>query len=67
MNLIEGIQAQQKRVREDVIPVYEALGAPAGIAVALMRAAIAAGDKAIASGDVIQMLAAHADLEGFTL
>lgn len=63
MNLIEGIQTQCERVRE-ILPYYEEIG-PAGMfGVAMLKAAIKEGEAAIASGDVVRMLAAYKDLEG---
>jgi hypothetical protein len=63
MNLIEGIQAQCNRVRE-LVPIYEAIGAPGAFGAAMLKADIAEGEAAIASGDVIRMLAAYKALEG---
>jgi hypothetical protein len=63
VNLIEGIQAEQTRVRE-LLKGYEAID-PAGTFGAMMlKQAIQHGDKAVASDDVVDMLAAHAELKG---
>lgn len=62
MNLIEGIQKECERVRE-ILPYYEEIG-PSGIfGLAMLRAAIKEGEAAIASGDVVRMLAAFKSLE----
>jgi hypothetical protein len=56
-NVIEGIQAECKRVRE-LIPHYEAIG-PVGIfGKTMLNAAIQEGEAAIASGDVVRMIRA---------
>lgn len=63
-NLIEGIQRQCTRLREDVLPHYDAI--PTGVfAASMMRASIKMAEAAIASGDVIAMLKAYNDLEGY--
>ena len=65
MNLIEGIQSQQNRVRE-LLTQYEAIG-PAGVFGSMMlKQAIQHGDASVASGDVVDMLAAYKELEGCT-
>lgn len=56
-NLIEGIQEQQKRFREQLIPTYESLGLAGQFALQLtLRPLLDESEKAIASGDVVQML-----------
>ena len=66
MNLLEGIQKEQKRLREELIPLYERIG-PAGIVgIVMMKASIDGGDRAIASGDVVEMLRACGDLQEHT-
>lgn len=66
MNLIEGIQAEQKRVRKNVLPHYEdfAKDNPIGnISIQLISHSLDAGDRAIASGDVQLMLISLAELK----
>jgi predicted DNA-binding protein len=63
MNIIEGIQEQNNRVRE-LIELY--LSVPNGqFAAAMMKAAIQEGEAAIASADTVRMIAAYKDLEEF--
>lgn len=62
MNLIEGIQKQCNRVRE-ILPHYEELGPTGAFGAAVLRQAIVEGEAAIASGDVVRMLAAYKSLE----
>lgn len=66
MNLIEGIQQQCKRLRDELIPMYQECGPAGGFAIAMMRASITTAESAIANGDTIAMLKAYKDLEGFT-
>jgi len=66
MNLVEGIQAECNRLRDRVLPEYDKI--PEGIfAATMMRQAIKRGEAAIASGDVVECLAAYNDLKGFEL
>jgi len=63
VNLIEGIQAEQNRVRE-LLKEYDILGPTGVFGTMMLEQAIQHGDKSIASGDVVDMLAAHAELKG---
>ena len=63
MNLIEGIQTEQTRVRE-LLKQYEAIGPTGAFGAMMLKQALQHGDKSIASGDVVDMLAAHAELKG---
>ena len=65
MNLIEGIQQQQERVR-GIIPHYEEIGMLGIFGLAMLKEAVKHGDRAIASGDTIDMLAAYKELEDCT-
>jgi hypothetical protein len=62
-NLIEGIQAECNRVRE-LLPRYEAIGPAGRFGLLMLKAGIAEGEAAIASGDVIRMLGALKALQG---
>lgn len=62
-NIIEGIQRQCDRVRK-ILPLYDEI--PTGVfAATMMRNSIKAAEAAIASGDVLAMLSAYKDLEGY--
>jgi len=61
MNLIEGIQQEQKRVRE-LLTMYEEI--PQGAFGAIMlKQVIAESEKAIASGDIVLMVQCLAELK----
>jgi hypothetical protein len=62
MNLIEGIQKECNRVRA-ILPHYEALGPVGFFGVAALKADIAEGEAAIASGDCARMIRALSALE----
>lgn len=66
MNLIEGIQKEQKRVREELIPEYEAIGSAGALGVSMMIVSIANADRAIAAGDTVAMITAYKGLKGYT-
>ena len=65
MNLIEGIQAECNRIRDISIPAYSdpILKGAGAFAVAMMKADIAMGEQAIASGDVVLMVKVLARLK----
>lgn len=58
MNLIEAIQAECNRIRDESIPAYAGplLNGAGSLAITMMRADIAMGEQAIASGDVVLMV-----------
>lgn len=63
MNLAEGIVAEIRRVSE-ILPLYDAI--PTGIfAATMMRAALNRAQKAMADGDVIEMLRCYEELKEF--
>ena len=61
-NLIEGIQSQMNRCRE-VLKIYEQVP-QGGFGTMMIKQSIAAAEKSIASGDVIEMLKCYKALEG---
>lgn len=66
INMIEAIQAECNRLREKVIPEYDKI--PEGIfAATMMRHSIKLAEAAIASGDVVECVAALQDLRGYEL
>ncbi len=67
MTLGEALPREMARVRDDVLPIYEALGKPGRLCVIMARAHLDEAARALASGDVVKMLAAHEDLKGYTL
>lgn len=62
--LADELPYQQQRVR-DLLPLYEACGPGGMFAVAMIRASLAAAERAAASGDVVAMLRACKDLQEF--
>lgn len=65
-NLVEAIQEQCNRLRESVLPEYDKI--PTGVfAATLMRESIKRAEKAIASGDAVECIAALKELRGWKL
>ena len=61
--LAEALPREQQRVRE-LLPMYDAV--PNGnFAAAMMRNSLARAEQAATSGDVVAMLAAYEDLNGY--
>lgn len=59
----EALPAEMSRVRDEVIPAYAALGQSGAFAVAWMRAELDAAAKALAEGDVVEMLRCYQALK----
>lgn len=55
-NLVQGLQAEIARVRDEVIPAYVAIGPAGSWAIGCMRRDLAAGEAAIGEGDAVAML-----------
>lgn len=57
---------EMARVRDHVMPAYQAIGPAGAFALTMMRADLDAAAKAMAEGDVVAMLRAHESLKGST-
>lgn len=66
-SLGEALPKEQARVRE-LIRQYRdpILGGAGEIAARMMEASLQAADKAVMSGDVVEMIRCHKDLQGYT-
>ena len=62
MNLVEGLHEQMNRCR-CLVKDYEALGPAGSFGKTVIQNSIKNGETAIASGDVIKMLATYEDLK----
>lgn len=56
---------EMARVRDDLMPAYQEIGPPGLFALALMRIELDRATKALAEGDVIQMMRSYEALKGF--
>lgn len=59
------LPAEMARVRDELMPQYQSIGPAGGIALALMRAALDRAAKAMAEGDLPEMIAAYQSLKDF--
>jgi hypothetical protein len=65
MTLGEALPHEMARVRDELLPMYDAI--PTGVyAATMMRADLDRAAKALAEGDVVAMLRVYESLKGFT-
>ena len=57
---------EMARVRDEVMPAYLAIGGPGRFALAMMRADLDAAAKALAEGDVVEMIRVYESLKGYS-
>jgi len=62
MNLAEALPKEQERVRE-LLPIYDAIPT-GGFAATMMRQSLSKSEKAVASGDTVEMIRAYEELKG---
>ena len=63
----DALPREMARVRDDVLPAYQQIGAPGERAVMMMRRSMDLATKALAEGDVVAMLRAFKDLKEYKL
>lgn len=61
----DALPREMARVRDEVMPAYQAIGPTGTFALHAMRNALDVAAKAMAEGDVAAMMAAYEDLKGF--
>jgi hypothetical protein len=61
----EALPREMARVRDELMPMYVAIGPPGTFALMLMRQALNRAAKAMAEGDAVEMLRAHEELKSF--
>ena len=62
----DALPREMARVRDEVLPLYDAIPIPAGIfAATMMRAPLGAAARAMAEGDVVAMIRCYEDLKGY--
>lgn len=62
-SLGEALPTEMARVRDEVIPTYLEIGQSGAFAVAWMRAELDAATKALAEGDVVEMVRCYQALK----
>lgn len=62
----EALPREMTRVRDEVMPAYQAIGASGAFALAFMRRDLDLAAKALAEGDVLAMIEVYESLKGYT-
>ena len=57
---------EMARVRDELMPLYREIGAPGLFALGLMRIDLDKAAKALAEGDVVEMIRCYNALKGYT-
>lgn len=57
---------EMARVRDEVMPAYAAIGTAGTFALMMMRADLDKAAKALAEGDVVEMLCVYESLKGYS-
>jgi hypothetical protein len=66
-SLGEALPREMARVRDEIMPVYQELGKSGLFALAMMRVDLDAAAKALAEGDVIEMIRVYKSLKEYNL
>lgn len=65
-SLGEALPSEMKRVREQLMSKYQAIGGAGAFAIAMMNNELDRATKALAEGDVVKMLQSYEALKEFT-
>lgn len=63
----DALPREMKRVREEIIPVYQTCGNSGQLAIALMNSDLSKAEIALASGDTVKMIEAYNALKEYKL
>ena len=63
----EALPREIARIQNEVMPAYIEIGAAGMFALTMMRASVAAANKAMIEGDCVAMIAAYQDLKEYKL
>jgi hypothetical protein len=66
-SLAEALPREMARVRDVIMPAYQSIGAPGLFALSMMRMDLDRAAKALAAGDVIEMLSVYESLKVYQL
>jgi hypothetical protein len=61
----DALPREMARVRDELIPIYSAIGPVGGFALAMMRHDLDRAARAMASGDLVEMIAVYESLKGY--
>ena len=62
----EALPKEITRVRDEVLPLYDAIGSPGIFAATMMRQSLDAASKAMIEGDLPAMIRCYEDLKGYS-
>lgn len=65
--LCDALPREMTRVRDELMPAYQSIGAPGGFALACMRHDLDVATKALAEGDVVAMMVSYQKLKDYKL
>lgn len=63
----EALPQEMARVRDKVMPAYQEIGPPGIFALTMMRQDLDRAARALATGDVIEMIRVYESLKGYEL
>jgi hypothetical protein len=66
-SLAEALPLEMARVRDEVMPAYQEIGAPGRFAIAMMRAELDRATDATVRGDIAEMIRTYESLKAYTL
>ena len=61
----EALPREMARVRDEIMPLYLAIGPAGQFGVLMMRMALDRAAKALSEGDVIEIIRSYEELKGF--
>ena len=65
LSLGEALPLEMARVRDEVMPAYQAIGAAGTFALLMIRSDLDKAAKAMIEGDVVEMLRVYKALQGY--
>jgi hypothetical protein len=66
LTLAEALPKEMARVRDEIMPMYQAIGQAGAPALFMMRMELDIAAAAMMNGDTVTMLRAYESLKGFT-
>jgi hypothetical protein len=63
--IADALPKEMTRIRDEVMPLYDAIGPAGGFALAMMRRDLDSAAKAMAAGDLVAMISAYQALQGY--
>jgi hypothetical protein len=63
----DALPKEMARIRDEVMPAYQSIGPAGGFALTLMRTSLDRAAKAMAEGDLPEMIAVYKDLQSYKL